>query len=112
MFRDSKISQEYNSGRTKTTYVVTDGIDPVFHNEIVRKLNNTVFSLLIDESNKQYGKKYLHMLVQYYDTTLRKVEVDFLGACVVNQANANNLVEAIVQQMKEDDLPWTNVIPV
>ena len=67
---------------------------------------------MIDESNKQYGKKFLHMLVKYFNQEQGDTVNDFLGSVVVNKANSANLVAAIVKQFRDDDLSFDNVIQV
>ncbi|CAL4106400.1 unnamed protein product, partial [Meganyctiphanes norvegica] len=55
MFPDSATAGNFISGRTKTTYTITDGLSHEFQESLVNILKNTVFSLMIDESNKKYG---------------------------------------------------------
>ncbi len=43
---------------------------------------------MIDESNKQYGKKFFHVLVRYFDMELGDTVQNFLGSVVVNKANS------------------------
>jgi len=112
MFPDSKIAAKFSSQRTKTNYIVSDGIAVNFHNELVAKLKHKIFSLMIDESNKQYGKKFLHVLVKYFDKEQGDIVQDFLDSVVVNKANSDNLVAAILKLLRDDDLPLDNMIQI
>ncbi len=88
MFPGCRIAAKSSSQRTKTNYIVSDGISIYFHQELVAKLKQRIYSVLIDESNKQYGKKFLHVLVKYFDMELGDTVQDFLRSVVLNKANA------------------------
>ena len=76
MFPDAhaanKKKQDFFYGRTKATYLISDGLGKIGNDELVAMLRNQPFTLLIDECNKTYGKKYLNIIVRYFDTTQQK----------------------------------------
>ena len=56
MFPDSAIAAGFKCCRTKTNYLICDGMAVDIQTKLLNKLRNIPFSLLIDESNKQYEK--------------------------------------------------------
>ena len=78
MFSDSKIASKVSCGRTKATYLISDGIGPEMHSRLVQVMQQHCFSILIDVSNKTHGKKYLNILVRYFNPILQKPETQVL----------------------------------
>ena len=112
MFRDSTTAANFKSGRTKTTYTITDGLSHEFQERLVKILKNTVFSLMIDESNKKYGCKYLFILVKYFCQEQGKVVIGFLDLHIVNKETADNIVKAIVNTFENSEIPFANLLHV
>lgn len=76
IFSDSAIAAGYKCSNTKMRYIITHGVSLTFKSLLDKKLRETVFSLQIDESNKMYGKKFLIMIVKFYDGELEKITKD------------------------------------
>ena len=111
MFPDSKIANKFNCARTKTSYMISDGIGPELHDRLVCVLQNQPFSLLIDESNKKQGKKYLNILVRYFDGVSQNPETKFYKTVEVG-SKADDIVDAISKCFEIDNIPWKNVLQV
>ena len=112
MFEDSKVAESYSCGRSKTSYFLTEGLRPAFHDKLVCDLRKTPFALMIDESNKSYHTKYLHMVVRYHSPEHGKAITRFYKAVELNKASAENIVNAIEASFAEDLIPWSNVIQI
>lgn len=112
MFPDSKIAQQFTCARTKATYLITDGFGYSVHSSLVDRLKETKFSILIDESNKIQGQKYLHILVRYFANEEQSVITEFYKAVIVNQGRAENIITAINAAFEEDNIPWNNVLQI
>ena len=112
MFPDSAIAGGFQCGRTKNTYLTTEGLSRSIHAELVNELQTTKFSVLIDESNKKHGTKYLHILVRYYHARERRVVTQFYKAVVVNTGTAESIVSALNASFEEDSIPWMNVLHI
>ena len=112
MFNDSAIAAGYKCCRTKMRYIVTHGLSKTFKSLLDKKLTETVFSLQIDESNKMYGKKFLIMIVKFYDNELEKITTRFLELKVANKGNASSIVQAILGTFQQHDIPFTNMIQI
>ena len=83
---DSEIAKRFTCGRTKNSYLITDGFYPSFHERLVSSLRSHKFSLMLDESNKKHQTKFLHMLVRFMSDD--KPVTMFYKAAIVNQATA------------------------
>ena len=112
MFNDSAIAAGYKCCRTKMRYIVTHGLSKTFKSLLDKKLTETVFSLQKDESNKMYGKKFLIMIVKFYDNELEKITTRFLELKVANKGNASSIVQAILGTFQQHDIPFTNMIQI
>ena len=77
MFPDSLIASSFKCKRTKTSYVIADGLCNEFQERLIQSLKTNVFSLMIDESNKAYGRKYLFLLVKFYSQEQGNVVIGF-----------------------------------
>ena len=49
--RDSEVAKLFQSKRTKA-YLITDGLYPKVKDDLIRKMKNQQFSLMVDQSNK------------------------------------------------------------
>lgn len=112
MCPDSKIATGLKCDRTKSNYIITDGIAPEFHKMLCEKLRGTLFSLMIDESNKTFGKKFLNIIIRFFDNDLGRVIVAFLGMVVVNVGKAENITNAVAEQILKDALSWDHLMQV
>ena len=64
---DSEVAKLFQSKGTKATYLITDGLYPKVKDDLIRKMKNEQYSLMVDESNKKFGCKCLNILVQLFD---------------------------------------------
>ena len=111
-FDDSKIADSFHSKRTKATNLLTDGLFPYLHTEVVDSLKANKFSLLIDESNKKYGTTYLNLLVKYFDKSIGKITTRFFKSVTIGHAKANDLTQKILDCLNEDSVPYENLLMV
>ncbi|CAF3961682.1 unnamed protein product [Rotaria sp. Silwood1] len=67
MFPDSKIAQEFSMQSRKTSYVLSHGLGPYFHQELIKSLKrNEKFVLCFDEQTNNQDRKQLDLLVKYW----------------------------------------------
>ena len=112
MFTDSPTAAGYKSCRTKMSYTITHGTYETFKTQLDSKLKENLFSLQIDESNKMYGKKFLVMLVKFFDTEFNNITNRFWELRVVNKADSDALVKAIVNTFQQHNVPFSNLIQI
>ena len=97
MFPDSAIAAGFKCCRTKTNYLICDGMAVDIQTKLLNKLRNITFSLLIDESNKQYGKKFLYAMVKFFYEDLSSISVRFLDIFVCNDGDADSITQKLVE---------------
>ena len=112
MFPDSLIAKGYSCSRTKMRYMVTHGTYPTFKLALDQKLRENVFSLQIDESNKMYGKKFLILMVKFYDKEEEKLTNRLWELKEANKGDAESIVRIIRSAFEEHDVPYENLIQV
>lgn len=66
-FPDSKISQNMNLGRTKTTSIVKNVIGNCHNENLANILKSSCFSIIIDESTDVGCIKTLYICVKFFD---------------------------------------------
>ena len=106
MFPDSRIAASFKCSRTKINYTIVDGIAVDVQEKLLESVKDVPFSILIDESNKQYGKKFLVILIKFYDQRYEDVTTRFLDICVCNKGTADVLVNVIVEFFNKHDLSF------
>lgn len=112
MFPDSAIAAGMKCSRTKTMYLIKDGISVSNIEKLKEKLSKNVFSLLIDESNKKYGEKFLCIMVRFYDEEKKVVQTKFLDVKNCNESIADNITKLVVDSMEENNLSFENLIQI
>ena len=111
MFTDSAIAAGFKCCRTKTNYMLSDGIAVNVQEKLIQSLQKVPFSLMIDESNKQYGKKFLSVMVKFHDDTYNDVTVRFLDICVCNVGTSNYITNH-VDIIRKNNLCFDNLIHI
>lgn len=110
MFPDSKIATSFTCARTKASYLISDGYGPILHSETVEQMQKKKFSLMLDESNKVFSNKYLHLLVRYSNDG--RVQTRFYKALSLDKSTANDIVELISKSFEKDKIPWKNLVQI
>ena len=112
MFPDSAIAAGFRSCRTKTNYMICDGMAVDIQLKLLDKIRKIPFSLLIDESNKQYGKKFLCAMVKFYDTDQDNISIRFLDIFVCNDGSADAITQKVVDMFDRNNLSFENLIHI
>ena len=112
MFPDSAIASSFKCSRTKMAYNITHGTYETHKNILDSKLKENVFSLQIDESNKMYGKKFLVMLVKFFDSEVDKITTRFWELKVCNKSEAKDIISCITDTFFKHDIPFKNLIQI
>ena len=104
MFPDSSVAAKFECGRTKDSYLVSDGFGPYLHGKVVEKMRARPFSMLIDESNKSYGKKYPHISVRIFEETTSQSSTHFYQSIMLKRSGADDIVSAINEAYNDVNL--------
>ena len=110
MFPDSAVAAGFKCCRTKANYTISDGISVDIQEKLIQSLQNVPFSLLIDESNKQYGKKFLCVMIKFYDSNYNDITVRFLDLCVCNNGTSDEIMKHVVDIIRNNNLSFENLI--
>ena len=111
MFTDSAVAAGFQLCKQKTSYVIREGVAVANLEKLKENIENKVFSIMIDESNKNYGEKCFCLMVKYYDE-LKGIQIRFLDLIKCNKSNSDNLTKLVVETFEEHNLNWTHLIQV
>ncbi|CAM4808041.1 unnamed protein product [Rotaria magnacalcarata] len=105
MFPDSKIAQQFNMQSKKISYVMSHGIGPYFHRELVKKIKSREkFVLCIDEQTNNQSKKQLDLLVKFWSNDDGLVVTRYYKSILLGHAQASVLQSAICDAFKTDGI--------
>jgi hypothetical protein len=105
MFPDSKIAQEFSMQSRKTSYVLSHGLGPYFHQELVKSLKRSVkFVLCLDEQTNNQDRKQLDLLVKYWCYDQGLAVTRYYKSILLGHATAAILKTAIIDSLKSDGL--------
>lgn len=93
-FRDSKHAG-FKMHRSKCTAIISNIIGPYFEEELQKDLNDTKFSLFLDESTDISSHKLLGVSVRFFKKTAEKVQDSFLGLVELENGTATEIVGAL-----------------
>ena len=91
IFPDSAVAAGFKCYRTKANCIIIDRIYVDIQEKLIKTLHNIPFSLLIEESNKQYEKKFLSVMIKFYEENYNGITVRFLDLCVCNNGTSDEL---------------------
>ncbi|XP_043277820.1 zinc finger MYM-type protein 1-like [Venturia canescens] len=107
---DSKIAENVKCSRTKATAITKDCLAPEAKEDICRRLKNSVYSLIIDETTDVGTKKSLAIIIRFFDEMKMSVVDRFLGLVQIESATAESIFSTILKCLKEVGIPFANMI--
>uniref|UniRef100_A0A8D8SK92 Uncharacterized protein n=1 Tax=Cacopsylla melanoneura TaxID=428564 RepID=A0A8D8SK92_9HEMI len=103
---DSKVLKNIHCSHTKTAYILKNALAVDTLNHLNKKLENNLFSLLVDDS-----QKFLTLVVRYYDEETRDVDDSFLNVLDVDSSwNSLELFQQIMSFLRSIKVPVTNLL--
>lgn len=96
----------------KVSYSITYGIAPYFHDQMVRDMSNTWYTLIVDETTTEQSVKQFDMHVRYWSPRQDKIVRCYFGSAFLSHACSNDLTSSVVQALSNDSLPITKLIHV
>lgn len=99
--KDSDILQKMNINRSKCTNVITNVLCPVETQRVVNSIQNTKFSIFIDETSDISNKKWLTFFVRFVDLATLEIRSQLLKLININAQNssAEELFKAFEKEM-------------
>lgn len=117
IFPDSKIAKRWSGSKdgmrqTKGDYYLTHGLYEFHHQNFVKTLKNTYFSINIDESSVN-RKSQLDINVSYIDKETREAcKQNFTTISMEKGTTAPEIVDALVLEFDSSFIPLTNIITI
>ena len=112
IFPDSDIAKNFSMGATKLTYVVNDGLGPLFHNEVVDDLKNgkNGYIVVFDENPTDQNKNQMDIHVRFFSSISNQVADRFFKSIMFGHKPAEKVANAILDCLKEDNIPLNKCI--
>lgn len=118
VFPDSKIAQQIQLKRTKTSCITTNVIGKAHREELAHLLKSTKFSVLIDESTDVSSTKSLCIAVRFFDSGNGKVvsqfwnlrELSKMPGNTADGATAERLYKSVLDSFSEMGVSMENII--
>ncbi|CAF1608548.1 unnamed protein product [Rotaria sp. Silwood1] len=105
MFPDSKIAQQFSMQSRKVSYVLSHGLGPYFHAELIKCLKKTEkFVLCFDEQTNNQNRKQLDLLVKYWCYSEGLVVTRYYKSILLRHATASVLKNVFIDSLKADGL--------
>lgn len=95
--------------RVSASYKLKFGLAKTVKDQQIETLKNVSFSLNVDESTNKALQSVLTMLVQYYCEDEEKVILRHLASVNLQACTSDNIFQAIVSVIEENDIPWKNL---
>uniref|UniRef100_A0A0P4WKD0 DUF4371 domain-containing protein n=1 Tax=Scylla olivacea TaxID=85551 RepID=A0A0P4WKD0_SCYOL len=95
--QDSKIASAVKCGGTKASAILGNVMGDAFLSDLVVRLKDTKFSLIIDESTDLSTQKHLVLIARFYDLEVQKTCDHFLSLLQVTDCTAQGIFSSIVQ---------------
>jgi hypothetical protein len=101
IFNTSNAAKELNLSRTKCTALIKNVIGPHFLSTLIADINESYYSLIIDESTDITVLKKLGVVVRYFSVTKKQVISTFLGLVTISDGTANSIVDSLEKLLVE-----------
>lgn len=108
---DQKTLNHLTMHRTTASYKMTHGIAKTYHEALIRHLQNTFFSLNMDESTSINNKRIVSVLVNFW-TQDQKIVTKHLTSFDVTTVHSKVLFQELEKIFSENELPWKNLVSV
>lgn len=110
--KDSNVLQEMSMGKTKVTKTLVNVLCPVETDRVVNSIQNTKFSIFIDETSDISNEKWMTFLVRYvYPETLDiRTQLVKLINIDAKDCSAEKLFNAFQNEMWSLQIPFSNIV--
>lgn len=103
MFPDSAIAKKIAIGSTKMAYVISYGLAPYFHGQLVRSVQKcTRFVVCFDEAlNRVSQRGQMDVVIRYWDDERNCVSSRYFGSAFMGHASAECILASFKETLKE-----------
>lgn len=105
---DSKLVKNINIARTKTRGIITNVIGATHKEELAKKIKNTKFSILSDESTDIAAIKQMCIVVRFFDG--KNIASYFWELVAIESSTAESIFDGIMKTFLNRNIPASNII--
>lgn len=98
--------------RTKCMLLLKKGIAPCFLAELISDIDNSKYSLILDEFTDVSSLKYLCIMIRYFSKKKEKIITNYLGIIKITEATAQKLFLILTSFLKSINLELENLIAI
>jgi hypothetical protein len=105
MFPDSNIAQQFKMERVKLSYVISHGLGPFFHRDLIRDIKQCDrFVLCFDEQKNHQNSKQLDFLLKYWSVEKQCVVTRYYKSILLGHAPAHTIRDSILDSFRTDGI--------
>lgn len=110
--KDPNVLKSMNMGRTKCKNIISNVLCPVETERVVNNIQNTKFSVFIDETSDITNEKWMTFLVRYVDLETLDIRSQLVKLIDIDarDCSAEKLFNAFEFEMYKLQIPFLNII--
>ncbi|KYN12429.1 hypothetical protein ALC57_15396 [Trachymyrmex cornetzi] len=110
--KDPKVLASMSMGRTKCKNIITNVLCPVETERVVDKIQNTKFSIFIDETSDICNDKWMTLFVRYVDSETLNTYSQLVKLIKIHakDSSAEKLFHAFKCEMWKLQIPFNNIV--
>ena len=113
MFPDSDIAAKFNMERTKLSYVISHGLGPFFHRNLVEEVKQCErFVLCFDEQKNHQNNKQLDILFKYWSVNNQRVVTRYYKSILLGHAPADVIKDHIINSFRTDGIDIKRLVMI
>jgi len=94
-FHGNSVTQNLCLHRSKCTYILNNVLAPYFQHKLTADIENSFFSIIIDESTDISVNKFLGIIIIYFSESQNQIITTFLDMLQLFNFSASAIVEVI-----------------
>ncbi|KAL6417908.1 hypothetical protein ACFW04_014250 [Cataglyphis niger] len=108
----SYVLKSMNMGRTKCKNIISNVLYPVETNRVVNRIQNTKFSIFIDETSDISNEKWMTFLVWFVDSEILDVRTQLIKLINIDAKNSSSgkLFNAFKCEIWKLNIPFRNIV--
>jgi len=110
--KDPQALSKLSIDRTSASYKTKHGLAKTFQDSTIRNIQQTFFSLNIDESTSNNLMRVLTILVSYYSESEKEIVVEHLSSLSCIHATAEAVYNEIISVFEKYNIPFDNLMSI